>query len=94
MRRCSVTLEWLTLARDDVPVPVGLRLFLPESWTSVREPKRISRTKPDITHDEIYRLIATGVRFGTVLGYAGYGLSAGFRQRLSARDLVAAGKVD
>lgn len=28
------TLVSLTLARDEVPVPVGLRLFLPESWTS------------------------------------------------------------
>src|ERR671921_275616 len=24
----------LTLARDEVPVPVGLRLFLPEEWTA------------------------------------------------------------
>ena len=28
------TLVSLTLARDEVPVPVGLRLFLPDSWTS------------------------------------------------------------
>src|ERR687885_2951062 len=28
----------LTLARDEVPVPVALRLFLPEEWT--REPAR------------------------------------------------------
>src|ERR1700709_420967 len=27
----------LTLARDEVPVPVALRLFLPDEWTSVRE---------------------------------------------------------
>ncbi|MEZ2223544.1 IS701 family transposase, partial [Rhizobium sp. RCC_161_2] len=87
------TLVSLTLARDEVPVPVGLRLFLPESWTSdqdrmvkagVPEPMRISRTKPEIALDEIDRLIAAGVRFGTVLADAGYGLSAAFRQGLSA----------
>jgi hypothetical protein len=31
------TLVSLTLARDEVPVPVGLRLFLPESWTSSQD---------------------------------------------------------
>lgn len=91
------TLVSLTLARDEVPVPVGLRLFLPESWTSdqdrmakagVPEEMRISRTKPKIALDEIDRLIAAGVRFGTVLADAGYGLSAAFRQGLSARGLT------
>ncbi|TCV49470.1 SRSO17 transposase [Agrobacterium tumefaciens] len=93
------TLVSLTLARDEVPVPVGLRLFLPESWTSnqdrmvkagVPEEMRISRTKPTIALDEIDRLIAAGVRFGTVLADAGYGLSAAFRQGLSARGLTLA----
>lgn len=91
------TLVSLTLARDEVPVPVCLRLFLPESWTSnqdrmvkagVPEEMRISRTKPTIALDEIDRLIAAGVRFGTVLADAGYGLSAAFRQGLSARGLT------
>jgi SRSO17 transposase len=35
------TLVSLTLARDEVPIAVGLRLFLPESWTS--NPPRMSR---------------------------------------------------
>jgi SRSO17 transposase len=91
------TLVSLTLARDEVPVPVGLRLFLPESWTSdqdrmakagVPELSRVSRTKPEIALDEIDRLIAAGVRFGTVLADAGFGLSAAFRQGLSARGLT------
>lgn len=60
------TLVSLTLARDEVPVPVDLRLFLPESWTSdqdrmakagVPELSRVSRTKPEIALDEIDRLI-------------------------------------
>lgn len=91
------TLVSLTLARGEVPVPVGLRLFLPESWINdkdrmakagVPELMRISRTKPEIALVEIDRLIAAGVRFGTVLADAGYGLSAAFRQGLSARNLT------
>lgn len=90
------TLVSLTLARDEVPVTVGLRLFLPESWTGnaermeragVPEPWRAPRTKPEIALDEIDRLMAADVRFGTVLADAGYGLSAPFRQGLSARKL-------
>jgi SRSO17 transposase len=91
------TLVSLTLAKDEVPVAVGLRLFLPESWT--RDATRMSRagvpaavqhyrTKPEIALAEIDRLMATGVSFGTVLADAGYGLSAPFRQGLSARGLL------
>jgi SRSO17 transposase len=54
----------------------------------VPEPLRMSRTKPEIALVEIDRLIAAGVRFGTVLADAGYGLSAAFRQGLSARKLT------
>jgi len=91
------TLVSLTLARDEVPVAVGLRLFLPESWTGdatrmanagVPEPWRTTRTKPEMALEEIDRLMAAGVRFGTVLADAGYGLSAPFRRGLSARGLV------
>jgi SRSO17 transposase len=91
------TLVSLTLARHDVPIAVGLRLFLPESWTSdaarmekagVPEPFRRALTKPEIALEEIDRLILQGVRFGAVLADAGYGLSASFRQGLSARGLA------
>lgn len=91
------TLVSLMLAREEVPVPVGLRLYLPESWTGdenrmakagVPEQYREARTKPQIALAEIDRLIAAGVRFGTVLADAGYGLSAPFRQGLSARGLA------
>jgi len=75
---------------------LGLRLFLPEGWTSdlarmarvgVPEAFRTYRTKPDIAIEEIDRVIAAGVRFGCVLADAGYGLSAPFRQALSTRGL-------
>jgi SRSO17 transposase len=86
----------LTLARDEVPVMIGLRLFLPENWISdadrltkagVPDACRTARTKPEIVLAEIDRILAAGVRFGTVLADAGYGLSAPFRRRLYARGL-------
>jgi len=87
----------VTLARREVPVMIGLRLFLPESWISdpirldrARVPKarRDYRTKPEIALDEIDRVRGGGVRFGCVLADAGYGLSAPFRQGLSERGLT------
>jgi SRSO17 transposase len=90
------TLVSLTLARSEVPVMIGLRLFLPESWTcdadrmakaGVPERHRAARTKPEIALVEIDRVRAAGVRFGTVLADAGYGLSAPFRHGLDARGL-------
>lgn len=91
------TLVSLTLARGEVPVTVALRLFLPESWTSDRgRLKRAgvpaehlaARTKPEIALAEIDRMVAAGLRFGCVLADAGYGLSAPFRQGLTARGLA------
>ncbi|WP_439923272.1 IS701 family transposase [Nitrobacter sp. JJSN] len=91
------TLVSLTLACGEVPVMVALRLFLPESWTSdparlkragVPVEHRAGRTKPEIALAEIDRVLAAGVRFGCVLADAGYGLSAPFRQGLTARGLA------
>jgi SRSO17 transposase len=87
----------LTLASREVPVMVGLRLFLPESWTDdpermaracVPEDRRTALTKPEIAIEEIDRVIASGVRFGCVLADSGYGSSGSFRQALSARGLL------
>ncbi len=86
----------LTLARDEVPVPVGLRLFLPETWTGdaprcaragVPEAARVPQSKGEIALAELDRVAAAGVRFGTVLADAGYGTSAEFRHALDARGL-------
>ena len=71
------TLVSTTLASGEVPVMIGLRLFLPESWTS--NERRLERagvpadcrsymTKPEIALAEIDRVLAAGVRFGCVLG--------------------------
>ena len=91
------TLVSLTLARGEVPVMVGLRLFLPESWTGdqtrleragVPAEYHSHRAKSEIALAELDRLIAAGVRFGAVLADAGYGMGAEFRQALSARGLA------
>lgn len=87
----------LTLAKNAVPVMLGLRLFLPEGWTSdparmaragVPEAFRMAKTKPEIAIEEIDRIRGVGVRFGGVLADTGYGLSAPFRQALSARGMT------
>src|SRR5471030_2093524 len=87
----------LTLASREVPVMVGLRLFLPESWTDdpermarahVPEDRRTALTKPEIAIEEIDRVIASGARFGCVLADSGYGSSGPFRQALSERGLL------
>src|SRR6478752_6370387 len=91
------TLVSPTLARDEVPVMVALRLFLPENWTndrgrleqaSVPAEYRVARTKPEIALAEIDRAMAAGVRFGCVLADDGYGSSAPFRQGLTTRGLA------
>ncbi len=86
----------VTLASREVPVMVGLRLFLPESWTDdpkrmararVPEDRQAARKKPEIAIEEIDRVIASGTRFGCVLADSGYGSSGSFRQALSERGL-------
>jgi len=90
------TLVSTTLARGEVPVMVGLRLFLPESWTidpvrmaraQVPPERQAFRSKPEIAIGEVDRVRAAGVRFGCVLADAGYGMSALFRHALSERGL-------
>lgn len=91
------TLVSVTLASSEVPVMIGLRLFLPENWTSdparmdrakVPDDARAYRTKPEIALAEIDRVRESGVRFGSVLADAGYGLSGPFRQALTERGLT------
>ena len=86
----------LTLARDEIPVPVALRLFLPLEWISdpqrchragVPEVRRTAKTKWEIALEELDRL-RLDVTFGVVLADAGYGVNAGFRRALSQRGLL------
>lgn len=86
----------LTLARDEMPVPVALRLFLPESWATDAPRRRraavpesaVYRPKWQIALDEIRRVKAHGVQFGDVLADAGYGACAAFRHELTSMGLT------
>ena len=92
---CQVLVS-LTLARQEVRVAIGLRLYLPEEWASdearraaAKVPESIGfMTKGDIALAQIDQALADGVRFGVVLADAGYGSSAAFRAGLSARGLL------
>jgi SRSO17 transposase len=86
----------LTLAQAEVPVCVGLRLFLPEDWcgdggrrAAAGVPEAITyRPKWQIALDEIDRVLASGARFGCVLADAEYGKAAEFRAGLDERQLA------
>jgi SRSO17 transposase len=91
---CQVLIS-LTLACAEVPVGIGLRLFLPEDWCASRArralvgvPEAITyRPKWRIALDEIDRVLASGARFGCVLADAEYGKAAEFRAGLAERQL-------
>jgi SRSO17 transposase len=86
----------LTLARDEVPVPIVLRLYLPENWSKDSKRRKaagvpdeiVFRPKWKIALDEIKRVINAGVRFGDVLADAGYGACGEFRQELTRLGLT------
>jgi len=86
----------LTLASDEVPVPVSLRLYLPAPWAADRErrakvgvPEEVTfRPKWRIALDEVRLLKKEGVRFGTVLADAGYGVCGEFRRGLTEQGLL------
>src|SRR4051795_10036700 len=83
----------LTLARAEMPVCVGLRLFLPEDWSADPARRAVAgvpgaigyRPKWQIGLDEIDRVLASGARFGCVLADAEYGKAAEFRHRFGGR---------
>src|ERR1700753_1385891 len=96
----SQVLVSLSLARGEVPLPVGLRLFLPAAWTDdaerceaagVPEAARTAQTKPEIALAEIDRVRAAGLRFSCVLADAGFGSSPALRHGLDERELAWAG---
>src|SRR3954452_3596307 len=92
---CQVLVS-LSLARGEVPLPVGLRLFLPSAWTDdaercdeagVPEAARTAQSKPEIALAAIDRVRQAGVRFSCVLADAGFGSSPDFRHGLDEREL-------
>ncbi len=86
----------VTLASRDVPIPIALPLYLPEAWAKDRARREsvgvpedvVFRPKWRIALEELHRLKKAGVRFGTVLADAGYGVCAEFRDELSRMGLL------
>jgi SRSO17 transposase len=85
----------LTLSRNEVPVLIGLRLYLPESWAKDSKRRKrcgvpaevVFKPKWQIALDEIERVVEGGTCFGDVLADAGYGVCSEFRQRLNEMGL-------
>ncbi len=85
----------VTLAREEMPVPVALRLYLPKPWAQDQARRRkcavpenvVFRPKWKIALDEVARVVEAGVTFGDVLADAGYGVCAEFRRGLSDKGL-------
>ncbi len=91
------SLVTLTLARGEVPVPVWMKLFLPESWTEdlercqragIPEEERVHRPKWEIALEGLDEVCAAGVHFGLVGADAEYGKAPEFRRALAERDLL------
>jgi SRSO17 transposase len=88
----------LTWARDEVPIPVSLRLYLPKEWAEsgarrrkARVPDAIGfRPKWQIALDELRRIKgwAGDGGFDDVLADAGYGMVAEFRHGLDELGLL------
>ncbi len=87
----------LTLADGRVFAPLGMRLFLPRSWTADPErchgagvpgDRQTYLSKGDLALAELDRVRAQGITFRVVLADAGYGVSSTFRQALTARGLT------
>jgi SRSO17 transposase len=86
----------LTLARNEVHVPVALHLYLPKEWTKDRARCEGAKVPPTVDYrpkwrialNEIDRVRAAGVRFSCALADAGYGACAEFRHGLSERHLL------
>ena len=92
---CQVLVS-TTLAQGEVPVCIGLRLYLPEEWATDIDrccaagvPLTVSaQPKWRIALDEIDRVRRAGATFGCVLGDAEYGKAAAFRAGLVERGLT------
>jgi SRSO17 transposase len=92
---CQVMVS-LTLARREVPVPMTLRLYLPEDWAQDQQRRAAAKVPESIVFEpktqialaQIDAALAEGVRFGIVLADAGFGSSAEFRAGLTARGLL------
>ena len=91
---CQVNVE-VAITDGLVAMPVGARLYLPESWTKDRArcreagvPDEIAfATKPQIALDLIKEALVDGVARAPVLGDNAYGINGEFRDELRRLEL-------
>jgi SRSO17 transposase len=91
---CQVNVQ-VAITDGLVAVPVGARLYLPESWTKDRSrcreagvPDEVEfATKPQIAVNLIKEALADGVVRAPVLGDNAYGINGEFRDQLRALGL-------
>ncbi len=91
---CQVNVQ-VAVTDGQVAVPVGARLYLPESWCEDRArgrtagiPEAVSfATKPEIALELIAQVVAAGTVTAPVLADSAYGNNGGFRAGLRALNL-------
>jgi len=91
---CQVAVS-LSLATVRGSLPLDYRLYLPDEWTADRArcrtagvPREIEfRSKGELAREQIEDALVAGVARGIVLGDAGYGNEAAFRDWLSEQTL-------
>jgi len=92
---CQVAVS-LSLATMRGSFPLSYRLYLPHEWIDDRArcdkagvPREIEfRSKGEIAREQIEAALAAGIARGIVLGDAGYGNEAAFRDWLSGQALL------
>ena len=88
---CQVHVQ-VAVSDGQVAVPIGARLYLPESWTQDRArcqaagvPEEVVfATKPELALQLIQAALADGVAPAPVLGDGAYGINGAFRDGLRA----------
>lgn len=92
---CQVAVS-LHLAGEQGSACIGMRLYLPESWTEDRERCRQAGVPDDVDYEPKWKLalglidktLATGVHPPVTLADSGYGDTKDFRDGLSERGLI------
>jgi len=91
---CQVAVS-LSIATDQLSMPVDFELYMPESWATDMERRRDARvpddlpfrTKPEIALDILDRALADGVPVAPVVTDSGYGTNGQFRAGLDLMGL-------
>src|SRR5690242_1191429 len=92
---CRVAVS-LSMTTEKASMPVAVRLYLPETWTSDRQRRKKTgvpdqirfQTKTEIALEQIRRVRERGIPQGAVLADAGYGVDTSFRAALTKMEVA------